>query len=228
VLVAVLAHETPALAVPTELITNGDFTSSGVAWTDAFVPGASGSWQIRTVGSTLPRSGLPTSGAGGGMGSYAVFEGGSTQALYQTFHVPPDIERAILSFDMFVNDWTSSPVFNPEHHSRVDIITANYATLDVGAAVLFNAYLGTDGGPLPNDFTHYEFDITPVVASGGDYRIRFYTRSTITSFQLHQGVDNVSVMYVPEPGAGWLALVSAAAGAAYVVQRSRVRRCRAC
>jgi hypothetical protein len=100
-------------------------------------------------------------------------------------------------------------------------ITAATGTGHLAASV-FNGYLGTDGGPLPNEFRHYEFDILPFVTQGQTYRIRFQTVVGIS--QLNQGVDNVSVVVVPEPSAWELGLMAAAATLGGLVLVARRRR----
>jgi hypothetical protein len=112
-----------------------------------------------------------------------------------------------LSFDLFVNDWASLTSFDERQYARVDLMTNTSNPID-HAGVLFNAYVGTDGGPLPNPFRHYEFDISPFVANSGNYRIRFFGHNVISSgIPLNVGVDNVSVLLVPEPGMAGLCLV---------------------
>ena len=86
-----------------------------------------------------------------------------------------------MSFDLFVNDWASLTGFDERQFARVDLTTNTAGAFDVGAGVLFNAYVGTDGGPLPNPFRHYEFDISPFVAASGNYRIRFLGHNVISS-----------------------------------------------
>jgi hypothetical protein len=102
----------------------------------------------------------------------------------------------------------------------VDIIGAT-GTAHLETSV-FNAYLGTDGGPVPAEFRHYEFDVMPFLTRGQSYRVRFQTVVGVS--QLNQGVDNVSIMAVPEPGAATLAMFGCVAmGGAAVVSRTRKR-----
>ena len=78
------------------------------------------------------------------------------------------------------------------------LITAEASPYEVGDGVITNFYLGTDGGPLPNPFLHYEFNLTPFVAGGGDFQLRFRTVNSVIG-GLNVGVDNVSIRAVPEP-----------------------------
>jgi hypothetical protein len=203
-----------------ELIVDGDFTVTnnpnnnqpgcGVPPQNPNDPGvpATGCWFLNGPGLRTPLTGLPTS-VGVEHGTYVITDMTviGTRALYQSFFVPQPNRRVILSFDLFVNDWASLTGFDDRQFARVDLTTITAGPFDVGAGVLFNAYVGTDGGPLPNPFRHYEFDISPFVAATANYRIRFLGHNVISSgIPLHVGVDNVSVLVVPEPGTAALCL----------------------
>jgi hypothetical protein len=210
---------TAARAQAQELLFDGGFDFGGVNWqvSSTFTNPNSGGWFLSSVGDLAPLSGLPTDGDGGGDGLYVITDqlATGTMALFQAFTVPidPSLTHLHLSFDMFVNDWSNQPTYNANQHARVDI-TAATGTGHLAASI-FSAYLGTDGGPLPNEFRHYEFDILPFVTPGQSYRVRF--QATVGISQLNHGVDNVSVVAVPEP-AGWeLAAMMAAAVASGVV-----------
>ena len=176
-------------------------------------------------GFRTPLTGLPTS-VTPEHGTYVITDMSviGTRALYQTFFVPEANRRVTLSFDLFVNDWASVTGFDERQFARVDLMTNTAPAFDLTpTGVLFNAYVGTDGGPLPNPFRHYEFDLSPFVAAGGNFRIRFFGHNIISSgAPLNVGVDNVSVLLVPEPGTLGLCLggVILAVGAA----RRRARR----
>jgi hypothetical protein len=215
-----------------ELILDGGFEFQGLGWIVAHdvnpAPSTRG-WFLSSVGAGSPLSFFPTSTAGGGSGNYAITDEASagTMALLQPFTVPNDrpLTNLLLSFDMFVNDWGSQPVFNINQNARVDIVNTNIGAGVPGAAdtgVLFNAYVGTDGGPLPNEFEHYEFDILPFVTPGSTYRIRFQTTARVS--QLNQGVDNVSILAVPEPATGILAMAAMAVAATVNLRRRKHRR----
>jgi hypothetical protein len=212
-----------------ELIVDGDFDENGRGWqltvtnnpnnnqpgcgvppqnpNDPGVP-ATGCWFLNGPGLRTPLTGLPTS-VDVEHGTYVITDMTviGTRALYQSFFVPQPNRRVLLSFDLFVNDWASLTGFDDRQFARVDLTTITAGPFDVGAGVLFNAYVGTDGGPLPNPFRHYEFDISPFVAATANYRIRFLGHNVISSgIPLHVGVDNVSVLVVPEPGTAALCL----------------------
>lgn len=209
-----------------ELIVDGGFEFGGVNWqvSSTFTTANSGGWFLSSIGNAAPLSGLPTDSDGGGAGLYVVTDqlATGTMALFQTFTVPTDasLNGLLLSFDMFTNDWSNQPTYNPNQHARVDII----GPTGTGhlAASIYNAYLGTDGGPLPNEFRHYEFDILPFVTPGQTYRVRFQTVVGVS--QLNQGVDNVSIVAVPEPQ-GWqlVAMAAVAIGAVGLASARRKR-----
>ena len=215
-----------ARAQAQELIVDGGFEFGGVNWavSSTFASANSGGWYLSAVGNPGPLSGLPTEAEGGGAGGLFVVSdqlATGTMALFQTFTVPTDfvMPELMLSFDMFVNDWSNQTTYNANQHARVDI-TAATGTGHLAASV-FNAYLGTDGGPLPNEFRHYEFDILPFVTPGQTYRVRFQTVVGIS--QLTQGVDNVSVLAVPEPSTWALSLVGMATVTAGAIRKRRRR-----
>lgn len=184
-----------------ELIDDPGFEEGAELW-DSRVDFSNGEWYLMPVGAYTPESSLPTSALGGGEGSYVVSDqfGRANLSLYQSFTVPAGASPVVLSYDMFVNDWSNQSSFDPDKHARVDVITGDASPFDVTDGVVFNAFIGADGGPLPNPFSHYEFDITPFVAAGGEFQIRFLTvNSSASSQNINQGVDNVSIRIVPEP-----------------------------
>ncbi len=161
---------------------------------------------------------------------YAISDqsGPGAHALEQSFVVPAGSTSVVVSFDMFVNDWSDlGPIVNaagldytasPNQYARVDIMSAAAPALDTGAGVLDNLYTGVDLGLDPNGYTHYSFDITNVVGAGGTFTLRF--AEVDNQFFLNQGVDNVSIQAVPEPTAIVLAVPAVLALLIY-----RQRRC---
>jgi hypothetical protein len=218
-----------------ELITHGNFEMVGAEWRinvtnhpttgnpgcgSATVP-ASNCWFLNSPGLATPLFGLPTNvGAEHGLYAIADMTVVGNRELFQTFFVPEPNRPVLLSFDLFVNDWASLTAFDERQHARVDITTNTATPFETGAGVLFNAYLGTDGGPLPNPFRHYEFDISPVVAAGGNFRVRFFAVNLINNgLPINIGVDNVSVRFIPEPGTMGLAAVALSAAIAVGCRR---------
>lgn len=183
-------------------LTNGGFESGYFrSWNLDNQSGGFGSFLIGT-GGTTPLSRRPTAGAASGT-FYAVSdqEGPGANALSQLFTIPAGSSEVILSFDMFVNDWSGSGgIVNPagldytafpNQHARVDILRGDAQAFDTGDGVLRNFYLGVDDGPSPHRYTHYEFDISDVVGAGGTFRLRF--AEVGNQFFLNMGVDNVAI-----------------------------------
>ena len=106
---------------------------------------------------------------------------------------------------------------------RVDILTAAAAPLSTTVGLLSNLYIGADlplaGNPHP--FTHYVFDITGVVGGGGPFVVRFAEVDNSGFF--NQGVDNVSITFIPtpEPSSVILAAVGLACMTGYSYRRRR-------
>jgi len=187
-----------------ELIQNGDFESGDLShWTVSDLLGSSGSFFIDDNDGSTPLSTLATGGPAGGS-YYAISDqtAPGTHALSQAFSVTAGSGSVVLSFDMFVNDFSGDgPIVDtagldhnavPNQHARVDILRAgatDFAT-DAGS-VLSSLFIGVDTGTIPNPYTSYQFDITDVVSGGGDFILRFAETDNQGNF--NQGVDNVSI-----------------------------------
>lgn len=204
----------PAPPAAQELIVNGGFETNGLSgWTVTNEPGSMGSYyaasgtNLSGIPYTVPNSAGPASGTG-----YALsVEGGpSASALTQTFTVPPGGSKVTLSYDLFVNDYSSNgPVLGPQgldfsfdkgpnQQARVDLLPATATPLSTAPVdVLRNFYDGVDSHTLPNPhgYTHYTFDITDLTGKGGTYTLRF--AQVDNQAPLLQGIDNVSVRVTP-------------------------------
>jgi len=213
-LVGTLACSTASMAVPVELMSNGDFSSGLAGWT--VTNSGSGNWFADTVGTTTPVSGHTTSALGGGAGTYAVSDQGGpgTHALTQAFTAIGG--STIVSFDMFANDSDGGPIINPaglthtagpNQHVRVDILAAGagaFSTLATDIVTTLIAPMVDPQANNPNPFSNYLFDISSFVSTGTTYQLRF--AEVDTNLFLNMGVDNVSVssQAVPEPSIVWL------------------------
>lgn len=199
-----------------QILINGGFeTGDFTGWLVFDQPGGDGSFFVDPTTLT-PVSSLPTVGPAGGA-FYAVSDQGDPGAhvLIQLFTVAPGWLppgwRAILAFDMFVNDSNDGPIVNPagldysavpNQHARVDLLSGTAGPFETGAGVLRNFYLSVDPGGSPHAYTHYSFDITNEVGGGGTFLIRF--AEVDNQGFLNQGVDNVSIAGVPEPASAVL------------------------
>ena len=209
------------------LLMNGDFDQLD-GWSSASSDPNVADWFISTVGDFTPASGFGTSSLGNAAGAYAVSDSvpaigfsfvPNTVGLFQPFTVPPEVESVVLSLDMFVNDWSGQSEFNPNQTARVDIMPTDANPFDV-TNVVFNAYLGTDGGPPPNAYTYRQFELLPFVEAGQDYLFRVYVNATEN--WLHVGVDNIQIeAIVPEPHAQPAVLLLVWTGALVLVVRTR-------
>jgi len=186
-----------------ELLTNGNFASGTLeGWNADNQAGGSGTFVVIS-GTVTPIGGQVTVGPPLGSDFYAVSDqtGPGAHALSQLFTVPAGATSAILSFDMFVNDWSGlGPLVNPagldytadpNQHARVDLLSGDAPPFDTGAGVLANFYLSVDSGANPHAYSHYTFDITDLIAAGGTFRLRF--GEVDNQFFLNQGVGNVSI-----------------------------------
>jgi hypothetical protein len=206
-----------------ELLTNGGFeTGNFTGWMVRQKDGTSGNWFVTDVAQG-PLSFLPTAGPATGSW-YAVSDQTNlgAQVLTQFFSVPIDARHVVVSFSLFVNDWSGAgPIFGPglefgavldsgvgvapNQHARVDLMAAVPDPFDVGAGVMATGYLGVDTGDLPNGWQRYTFDITPYVLPGSAYAVRFAQVDNQGYFNM--GVDDVSITAtVPEP-ATWVSMM---------------------
>ena len=215
-----------AMAAPVsaqELIKNGGFeTGSLSSWQPVDQAGSVGGFFARQNGTQFNpfRSTVgPASGS-----YYAVTDQAAlfplspdgSHALLQTFTVATPATSIILSFDMFVDNYNLTGAVTPNtldytgvpnQQARVDILSAGANAFTTGAGDLANYYKGSDPvtDPLldnPHQYTHYSFDITSLVGSGGTFQLRF--AEVNNQDNLYQGVDNVSVFETPVPEASTL------------------------
>ena len=191
-----------------ELISNGGFESGSLSnWIIFDQPGGSGSFFLDDTSGATPLSGQTTVGPASGI-FYGVSDqtGPGAHALIQKFTLPSTgVSQAILSWEMFVNDWSGSgPIVNtaglnytanPNQHGRVDLITAAAADNDpltTGVGVLATYYLSVDPHQtLANSYIKYSVNILPHLAPGGSYAVRF--AEVDNQGFLNLGIDNVSV-----------------------------------
>jgi hypothetical protein len=210
-----------------ELITNGGFeTGDFSGWTIVNQVGGVGSFYIgsqiytptyefRTVG--------PSTGA-----FYAVAqqESTSTNILEQSFSVPGPARSVILKYDQWVTNYASrGPVVNPagldflaypNQHARVDIMTLEAGPFDTEAGTISNLYIGADPREIyPTLYTSYEFDITGIVGTGGEYKIRFANVNNLNTLLV--GVDSVSIDFIPIPEPISITLLTLSAISALIV-----------
>lgn len=205
-----------------ELIVNGDF-SNAAGWGSITSDENIADWFLVDEGSFAPASQIfPSSTQGDAEGVVAMsdslpnafgnFEPNQT-AIFQPFSVPANATSVLLSLDMFVNDWSGQSEFSAQQSARVDIVQAGAIDFSTSeSTVVFNAFVGTDGGPPPNPYAPREFELFPFIEPGQDYIFR--TMATAQLDWMQVGIDNVSIdAVVPEPNfhpAGLLIFWSAA------------------
>jgi hypothetical protein len=203
------------LALPAsagQVLVNGGFETGDTAgWISADSPLGSGSFFVTGDSAAPLNPFLPAAGPAGGS-FYAVSDQSSgpsgellngQHALYQTFTVPLGVMLSVLSFDMFVNDWSvafaGSPL--PNDGGRADLLNAGVDPLTGSAIGTFYSSDNLVVDSNPNPWVHTSVDVTALLIPGQSYTIRFL-ESDSTSF-VNVGLDNVSLdvtSAVPEPG----------------------------
>lgn len=234
-----------APAFAQEVIVNGGFEADAA---ESYSPqgwkvaeqGISGS-VLATDATESYASGYKTVGAASGQyygfldSSYA-----SSQVLYQNFSISA-VTSAVLSFQMFVNDQsdngivyinqagldaTTGGTYAANQHVRVDILRANADPFSVHATdIIGTYYLGGangrrfDGDDNVNRYVDYSFDVTDLLAGGGDFSLRFAAVSNQGALQV--GLDNVSLNIAAVPEADTYAMLLAGLGVLGLALRRR-------
>ena len=189
------------------LLSNGDFETGTLAgWTELDQAGGSGTWYLGTPGANSPLSGYATAPNALGGSFYAVTDQGGpgSHVLLQSFTLA-SATTLILSYQMFVNSQDGSSNsgtldYNtiPSEYGRVDLLTATATPFSTaGADVLQTFYAGNDPqANNPNPYTTYSYNLS---LAAGTYQLRFGEVDNQSQFNM--GVDNVSLVAVPEPAA---------------------------
>ena len=227
-LLVVTALSTPLAQASTEIIVNGGFeTEDFTGWE---VNEKGGSALFVESGFLSPATAYTTVGPDTGV-FYALADGpfGAT-ALVQRFTLGA-VSNASLSFDMFVNSGVEGAVhatgldqetggsYEPNQHVRVDILSETADAFDTGSGVLGTYYLGINNPPGDLNYSHYQIDVTGLLAAGGNYQLRF--AQVNNQAYLLQGVDNVSLTVTPVPEPETYALMVAGLGLVGVAVRRR-------
>jgi len=217
-----------ASATAAPLILNGGFESGFTGWTGVDQLGSDGSFLLQS-GTSSPLLGDPVPAPPGGLNAAMTDAGGpGSHVLYQDFVVPVSLSSAFLKFDLFIDNQAaafttanpatvgldfSTPALNQQ--ARVDLMLGASSPFSLaGGDVLQNLYQTNAGDPLTSGYSPINVDLTAVLAAhlGQTLRLRFAEVDNVNIF--HMGVDNVSLIAVPEPasmlllGSGLAALVA--------------------
>jgi peptidoglycan hydrolase-like protein with peptidoglycan-binding domain len=185
---------TSAARANVQLISDGGFESGLTGWAVTSSAGSGGSW-FADSSTAAPLTGNPTVGPFSGIG-YAVTDqfGPGVTALSQDYIVPAGTTSLTLSFDMFINDWAPS---TGDETMEVLILSAggNPVTGAGTLATLFSGDTVVTGGE-PNPYIAYDYSITGYVP-GDTYVLDFHEADTM--YTMNVGLDDVSLVAVPEP-----------------------------
>jgi hypothetical protein len=219
-------------AAATQLITNGGFeTGDLTGWTLSVRAGSGGNGVvIPNVGGTTPISGNPISFHSNGQNWVYTTDqtGPGSYSLTQSFTIPTNAYKVVVSFDQAPTDWNTNTIIDPigldhtgpaNQHARVDILTASADPFSTAAAdIVFTLFLGADAD-RPAAWDDTISNLTSLLLPGNSYQIRF--GEVDNQFFFNQAVDNVSVIAsIPEP-ASWAMLI---AGFGLVGAAARRRR----
>jgi hypothetical protein len=186
------------------LLANGNFETGTLAgWTEEDEAGGTGSWYISTPGAASPISGYATANNPLGGNYYAVTDqtGPGSHVLLQSFTLA-SAETLTLSYQMFVDtqdgsydNGTLDYSGTANEYGRVDLLTGTASAFSTAAGdILRTFYTGNDTGVNPNPYTSYSYNLS---LAAGTYQLRFGEVDNQNYFQM--GVDNVSLVAVPEP-----------------------------
>jgi hypothetical protein len=233
-----------AQAGASQLIQNGGFEADAAG---TYVPTGWNVTETMATGGVMvdnsmvsPASGWATSGAASG-NNYSLLDSWYAGAFIMTQSFSTGaVSSATLSFNMFVNDNSADGVtylrnsfdvqdyndaYLPINYARVDLLKAGAAADATGSDIVTTFYLGGATGrkfqDQSNSYGDYTYDLSGILASGGNYTLRFASVSNTGSMVM--GVDNVSlqVAAVPEPES--YAMLLAGLGLIGVVARRRNR-----
>lgn len=233
-----------AQASATQLIHNGGFEADAAGsyaptgWTVTETMATGG--VVVDNGTLSPASGWATTGAAAGT-NYALLDSWNPGAfiMMQSFSTGA-VSSATLSFNMFVNDnsadgntYTSNSLDllaandagSLVNFARVDLLKSGAAADATGSDVVATFYLGGATGrkfqDQSNNYGNFTYDLSGLLAPGGNYTLRFATASNVGSMVM--GVDNVSlqVTAVPEPES--YAMLLAGLGLIGAISRRRNR-----
>jgi hypothetical protein len=221
-LVSSLALAASTNANSIQLIVNGGFeTGNFTGWNAQTEAGGDGPFLVSS-GTTAPLSGRSTAGPSSGT-FYAIADQNDTVAasvLTQGFTVAAGASSVVVSFDLFVNNFSSGGVVTgpidfkkDTQFGTVDLLTGTANAFSTAPAdVLRNFYQGADDPSIiSNPYTTYTFDITSLVSAGGRYQIRF--GDVASQDFIAMGVDNVSVTETVAPEPATFLLIVPALGA---------------
>jgi hypothetical protein len=233
--VSCIALSSPANA-QIQLITNGGFeTGTYAGWNplcedgcqNAPAGGSDGGLFV-TGANAGPLSGEPTVGPAAGS-FYSVSDqlGPGAYSLSQAITVAAGATSVILSWDMFVDQYSANPAATPGaldfkgppvEFGTADLLAGTADPFSTGAGVLANFYTGADAQVNnPNAYTHYTEDITSLVDGGGTFLVRFGEADNQGFF--NQGIDNVSVLETVSPEPASFLLIAPALGALLAFKR---------
>lgn len=233
-----------AQAGATQLIQNGGFEAdaagsyapSGWVVTETMATGG----VVVDNGTLSPASGWATTGAASGS-NYALLDSYWPGAFIMTQSFSTGaVSAATLSFKMFVNDnsvegktymsnsldvLAANDAGSLVNLARVDLLKSGAAADATGSDVVATFYLGGATGrnfqDQSNSYGDFTYDLSGLLAAGGNYTLRFATASNVGSMVM--GVDNVSlqVAAVPEPES--YAMLLAGLGLIGAISRRRNR-----
>ncbi len=219
-------------AMPAQLIINGDFENGTLAgWTMNNTAATLGDDNVFSVIANgdidrRPAARRPRCSPAAALSSPSPTRTTPGAAeLRQGFTVAPGTNRLFLSFDWFNNDHnggqdgTSLDGF--EQVGRVDILAAGAAPLATDASAVLLSLILNGGTTTPSgDTIPWSSSIVRALGLGlgaGSYELRFGNSACCSNQEF--GVDNVSLLAIPEPGS----LALAALGIAGIVGTRRRR-----
>lgn len=183
-----------AHAVPTELVTNGDFeTGTFAGWTNTGL--GSGFGYTINDGTPDPAGpGTPLGPIGGSFDAFSSQTGPAQNILSQIISLPNLFSSMTLSWDDRIRNFGG--VFSdPNQELRVSLFTAG--------GVLIGTVFSTDPGDALSQIgpNSRSFDVTGLLSpyAGQNVELRLDQQDNLGFF--NATFDNVSLTYVPEPAA---------------------------
>ncbi len=211
-----------------QLLVNGNFeTGDFTGWdVNQQLDSQGGLFVVPNNGGNAPDSNKPYQLNATGGNFFAISDGtdNGSYVLSQFFRVGAHQKTPVISFQLFANNWGGPVADNgrdlhtfPNQNVEVDILlgSADPFTNDPSDIVATLYGPGADSGANPNPWVNYS---SSLALAAGQYQIRF--AETNNDGVLNMGVDNASVLALPEP-ATWAMMLLGVGAVGFAARRRR-------
>jgi len=206
-----------AAGIASAAVVNGGFESGLLGWTTADQVGSDGAFFVQS-GAASPLNAFPVPAPPTGVQAAMTDAGaGGSHVLYQDLVIPAGATGGSIQFSLYLNnaagsyftpatlDWAATnPAggLNLNQQARVDLLTTASDAFSIAPADVLQTLFQTDAQtPAVLGYSVFALDISTVLAAnaGTTIRLRFAEVDNVSFFNM--GVDDVSLVIIPPPGA---------------------------